>query len=160
MPFNTRVLWLATAAAAAALAIVSVLLTVWLNLQPCHLCIFQRLLFMIIAVLAAIAALTPLSVRRVAGIAVAVVAAAGTWTAAYQSWLQAQPPGSVSCIGGELGPVERLVEWLGQQSPSLFLATGFCEDEALVILGLSIVNWALLSFVATFAIALWLVRRR
>jgi len=160
MPLNNRPLWLATAAAAATLAIASVLLTVWLDLQPCHLCIFQRLLFMIIAVLAMIAALTPPLVSRIAAIAVAVGAAAGAWTAAYQTWLQAQPPGSVSCIGGELGPVERLVEWLGQLSPSLFLATGFCEDESLVILGLSIVHWALISFVATFAMALWLVRRR
>jgi disulfide bond formation protein DsbB len=75
--------------------------------------------------------------------------------ATYQSWLQAQPPGSISCVGGEPGLIERLVEWLGQQLPELFLATGFCEEAELSILGLSLANWALLSFAAFFLIALW-----
>jgi disulfide bond formation protein DsbB len=151
-----RLLWLTAAAVSAVLAIASVLLTVWLQLQPCHLCIFQRLLFMMIAVFALVAAFTPALLRRVAGVSVGLLAAAGAWTAAYQSWLQQQPPGSVSCIGGELGPIEQLVEWLGQRLPALFLATGFCEDEALVILGLSLVNWSLICFLAVLGLALWL----
>jgi disulfide bond formation protein DsbB len=88
-------------------------------------------------------------------VAVGLVAATGIGTASYQSWLQLQPVGSVACIGSELGPIERLVEWLGQQLPSLFLATGFCDDAALVIFGLSLVHWALLAFVAMFGLALW-----
>ena len=93
----------------------------------------------------------------VAGILVALAAAGGAATAAYQSWLQAQPPGSISCVGGQPGGIERLVEWLGQQVPALFLATGFCEEEELVILGLSLAHWALVCFVAVLALALWLL---
>jgi len=46
-------LWLILALAAAGLVAGSLILTVWLDLYPCHLCIFQRLLLMVIAVLLA-----------------------------------------------------------------------------------------------------------
>ncbi len=155
---SRRILWLMLATGSAALVVASLVLTAWLDLHPCHLCIFQRLLFMLIALLALGAGLSRGGLRLVAGILVALAAAGGTATAAYQSWLQAQPPGSVSCIGGQPSLIERLVEWLGQQVPALFLATGFCEEEELVILGLSLANWALVSFVAILALALWLLR--
>ena len=160
MNISNRALWFTVAAAAAGLAMSSVVLTAWLELQPCHLCIFQRLLFMLIAVFALLAALTPAVINRVLGGLVALTAAAGMVTAAYQTWLQLQPAGSVSCVGSELGPIEQLVEWLGQSVPSLFLATGFCGDEALVILGLSLVHWALISFVVMLGLALWLTLAR
>jgi disulfide bond formation protein DsbB len=160
MQFSTRTLWLGAAGAAAALAAASVVLTLWLHLQPCHLCIFQRLLFMLLGVLSLLVALFTGLARRVGAGVVALVAAAGAATAGYQSWLQLQPAGSVACVGGELGPIERLVEWLGQLLPSLFLATGFCDDEALVIFGLSLVNWALLAFVAMLGLALWTLLAR
>ncbi len=152
-----RTTWLLLAAGSGALALASIGLTQWLDLQPCHLCIFQRLLFMLIALLALGAALLPgpgLARVVMAGL-VALMAAIGTATAAYQTWLQEQPPGEVSCFGSELSPIERLVEWLGQLVPELFLATGFCEDKALVILGLSLAQWALLSFVLVLLTCLW-----
>jgi len=150
---SPRLIWLALGMTGAALAVGSLLLTTWLALQPCHLCIFQRLLFMLIAVAGLAAALTPAG--RVAGLFILPLAAAGGGAAGYQSWLQQQPADLVSCIAGEPGLIERLVEWLGQQIPALFLATGFCEDEALVILGLSLANWALLVFLATLLAAAW-----
>lgn len=83
------------------------------------------------------------------------LSALGMGVATYQSWLQAQPPGSISCVGGEQGLVERLVDWLGQRMPELFLATGFCEESELSILGLSLANWAMVSFAAFLILALW-----
>ncbi len=154
-----RAVWLATAAAAAAVALVSLVLTAWLALDPCHLCIFQRLLFMLVAALGLLAALTRGLVQRLAGGLLALAAAAGAASAAYQSWLQEQPSDSISCIGGQPGLIERLVEWLGQQVPALFLATGFCEEKELLILGLSLANWALLCFLLTLAAAWWALRR-
>jgi disulfide bond formation protein DsbB len=156
---SSRTLWLILASGSGVLAVASVLLTAWLDLQPCHLCIFQRLLFMLIGVLGLSAALATGLIRGLIGVLAALASAGGAATAAYQTWLQAQPPGSVSCIGGEMGPIERLVEWLGQQLPALFLATGFCEEEALVLLGLSLAQWSLLCFVGVLAMALWLVQR-
>lgn len=154
-----RVVWLVTAAAAAAAVLASLVLTAWLALAPCHLCIFQRLLFMLIAGLGLLAALTRGLVQGLAGGLIALAAVAGAASAGYQSWLQEQPPDSISCIGGQPGLIERLVEWLGQQAPALFLATGFCEEKELLILGLSLANWALLCFLLALVAAWWALRR-
>jgi disulfide bond formation protein DsbB len=153
---KTSYTWLAIGLGSAALAAGSLLLTDWLGLHPCHLCIFQRLLFMLMAVLGALAALT--RADRVAGSLVVLLGLGGAAAAAYQSWLQAQPPASVSCLAADPSLLERLVDWLGQQAPSLFLATGFCADNALVILGLSLANWSLVSFLTALVTASWALR--
>ncbi len=137
-------------------------LTLWLGLQPCHLCIWQRLLFMILTVLFAGAAWLW---SRPAGLWALVlslpVSTSGAAAAAYQSWLQIQPPNTLSCTAGDPGMVERLVEWLGQVAPGLFLATGSCENAELWILGLSLANWALVLQAAVFVLATWgLLSRR
>ncbi|MGQ9686663.1 MAG: disulfide bond formation protein B [Thiobacillaceae bacterium] len=152
---DPRLLWRLTALAAAGLVVASLVLTAWLDLHPCHLCIFQRLLFMKIAALALVAGFLPGRWRELAGALTLPLSGLGVGVAGYQSWLQAQPPGSISCVGGEAGLIERLVEWLGQRLPELFLATGFCEETELVLLGLSLTNWALVSFAAFLFIALW-----
>jgi disulfide bond formation protein DsbB len=154
-PLQPKHLWLTLGLAAAGLVAGSLILTAWLDLHPCHLCIFQRLLFMKLAVLGLLAYFLIGGWQRLAGALTLPLSAVGLGVATYQSWLQAQPPGSISCVGGEPGLIERLVEWLGQQLPELFLATGFCEEAELSILGLSLANWALLSFAAFFLIALW-----
>lgn len=156
---STRSLWMLIAAASAALALSSILLTEWLALQPCHLCIFQRLLYMLIVPLALIAAFTRGVAQRSSAGLVALVAGSGIATATYQIWLQAQPAGSVSCIGADMGPIERLVEWLGMHQPRLFMATGFCEDPGLIILGLSLAQWALICFLLVLGLSLWLLTR-
>lgn len=148
-------LWLALGFTAATLVAGSLILTAWLDLHPCHLCIFQRLLFMKLAALGLLAYFLTGGWVRLAGILTLLISATGLGVATYQSWLQAQPPGSISCMGGEPGLIERLVEWLGQKAPELFLATGFCEETELSILGLSLANWALLSFATFFFVALW-----
>jgi len=86
-------------------------------------------------------------------------AALGVAVAACQSWLQFQPPNTVSCVGGQPGLIERLVEWLGQQAPPLFLARGFCDEAGLVILCLSLANWALVAFAACLAVDAWVLVR-
>ncbi|MCF7977788.1 MAG: disulfide bond formation protein B [Chromatiaceae bacterium] len=152
-----RRLWLLIAGTSAALALASILLTEWLALAPCHLCIFQRLMFMLLAPLALIAAFTNGWTQRVSGTLTALAAAGGAATAGFQTWLQAQPEGSVSCLGPDMGPIEHVVEWLGRLQPTLFMATGFCEDLALVILGLSLAQWALLAFLLALGLSLWLL---
>lgn len=59
--------------------------------------------------------------------------------------------GTLSSSTGAPGIVEQWVQWLGQQSPTLFLATGFCENKELDILGLSLANWSFLAYGALLA---------
>ena len=154
MRITSRLLWWALTLGCAGLVLGSIGLTAWLNLHPCHLCIFQRLLFMILAVLGGLAAWkVHRASGRWAGMLSLPVAAGGISVATYQSWLQAQPPGTVSCSVGQPGVIELLVEWVGERLPQLFMATGFCEEAELWIFGLSLANWALVSFGTSFAVA-------
>ncbi|MGQ9686995.1 MAG: disulfide bond formation protein B [Thiobacillaceae bacterium] len=92
--------------------------------------------------------------RRLTGGLTLPLSALGAGMAGYQSWLQTQPPGNITCAGVEPEAIESLVEWLGQQVPELLLATGFCADEELVILGPSLANWAPIAFIVFFGVAL------
>ncbi|MGF1643676.1 MAG: disulfide bond formation protein B [Thiotrichales bacterium] len=152
---SRRSAWLAVGLGAAALASGSVVLTILLDLSPCHLCIFQRLLFMALAVSALLAAALSLAAGRVAGFASLLVIITGFGTAAFQTWLEMQPPGTASCVGGDPSAIERLVEWLGERMPGLFLATGFCDEPELRILGLTLANASLMAFTTFFLLALW-----
>lgn len=67
IPVAPRWIWRALGAASAGLAAASLLLTAWLDLHPCHLCIFQRLLFMLLAVLSTLAFHAGRATRLVAG---------------------------------------------------------------------------------------------
>lgn len=159
-PPSPRLLWSLLAAGCIALVVGSFVLTDWFNLHPCHLCIFQRLLFMILGVLFLLAAwLSPRAATAWPGTLSLPIAATGIAVAIYQSWLQLQPAGSISCMGGEPGLIEQVVEWLGQIQPDLFLATGFCEEAELSILGLSLANWSLVSFTAFFGASVWALLR-
>ncbi|MGF1547845.1 MAG: disulfide bond formation protein B [Thiotrichales bacterium] len=148
-----RQIWLLIALGAAALAVGSLLLTAWLDLHPCHLCIFQRLLWLALAGFATLAFVWPHAIfGRLASLIVIVT---GLGVAGYQSWLELQPPGTASCVGGQPGLIERLVEWLGEHAPTLFLATGFCDEPELSILGLTLANASLIGFTTFFVLALW-----
>lgn len=161
---SPRGFWILLAVLSAGIALFSLAVTPWFDLEPCHLCIFQRTLFLLMAPLAALAAWRAPSGWGRPGIWLAAppflgLATLGSGVAAYQSWLQWQPTTDFSCIAGPPGPIERLVEWLGQQAPTLFLAAGFCEDRELVILGLSLANWAFIAFVAALAVGGWALWR-
>ena len=152
--FSPRTLWLILAGGSAGLVIASLVLTAWQNLHPCHLCIFQRLLYMLLAGIGLAAGLLqPRPVGRWVGFFSLPLAAWGLGVASYQSWLQMQPPGSISCVGGNPSLIERWVEWLGSISPELFLATGFCEEAEMTILGLSLAQWSVLGFAACLFLA-------
>jgi protein dithiol:quinone oxidoreductase len=164
MAASPRLLWGFLAGFAALATASSFLMTDWIGLEPCHLCIFQRLLFMVLTILALGALLgggrqgTTL-IGRLFGASTLPVSATGMAVAVYQSWLQLQPPESVSCVAGSPGLIERSVEWLAQHAPALFMATGFCEDEGLSILGLSLANWAVLAFGLCLALGAWALLR-
>lgn len=153
-----RIAALGAAAFALLLVAAAVVLTEWLQLNPCPLCIFQRVLDLALAALLASAAVL-VATRAVRWLfaAALLVASAGIATAAYQSWIQFSPP-QMSCGPAAQGPIERLVAWLGEQVPLLFLATGSCESTELSILGLSLANWSLVAYVALAALIALLMR--
>jgi disulfide bond formation protein DsbB len=155
-PLTPRLVWGGVAFVGAAAVVASLALTPWLNLVPCHLCVFQRLLFMVIAVLALIA-VVPANVRGrwLPAVLTLAVAALGLAVAGYQSWLQFQPANTLSCSAGQLSRIDDLVEWLGQQVPTLFLAGGSSDETQWLVLGLSLANWAMIAFAGGLAVGGW-----
>ncbi|WP_153115326.1 disulfide bond formation protein B [Rhodocyclus tenuis] len=130
-----------------------------LRLNACHLCIFQRLLCLLLAIVALAGVLLP-SARRLLGSFAALTAAGGLATALYQSWQQYAPDPANECAFGEPTLIERLVDWFGMQWPSLFMVTGFCSSKEWVFLGLSMANWAAFLFAGLLALSLRLVLSR
>lgn len=134
-----------------------------LGLEPCSLCVLQRLGFLLIVVAAIPLAALPERRLRSSALAVAVVAAAlsGFTVAAYQVWLQAFPPAMSSCgpgIGAYLEgwPFEQGLRWV-------FDAQGDCSRSSFAIVGLSLPQWGLVAFTFLSAGALrlfWLVQQR
>ena len=130
-----------------------------LSLAPCPLCIFQRLLYMVIGLVALLGVLVPAG-RLLWSPPIAVLAAGGAAVAGYQSWMQAFPHLATECSYSDPNTIERLVDWLGMLWPSLFLATGFCASRDWEFLGLSMANWSLLVFAGIVGYAALLFVRK
>lgn len=130
------------------------------RLSPCPLCIFQRLLYLVVGVWALLGCLLPAG-RLLWGGLIAATGLGGLAVAAYQSWMQAYPHLAPECSFTNPNAIERLVDWLGMQWPSLFLATGFCTSREWELFGLSMANWSALIFagIVGYSVVLFLRRR-
>jgi disulfide bond formation protein DsbB len=127
------------------------------RLAPCPFCIFQRLLYIVIGLVALLGVVLPVGRLPWAAL-IAALAAGGTAVAGYQSWMQAFPHLVTECGYSDPTLIERLVDWLGMQWPSLFLATGFCTSREWEFLGLSMANWSFLVFLGIVGYAALLIR--
>lgn len=129
------------------------------RIAPCPLCIAQRV-FYILMILPALGGVIWPCGQRLWAAGIALCAALGGGVAAYQTWMQAFPHLAPECSYTDPNLLERLVDWLGMQWPSLFLATGFCGSRDWTFLNLSLANWSLLVFAAILILAVALIRRR
>lgn len=130
-----------------------------LRLAPCPLCIFQRLLYLVIGLVALLGVLAPAG-SLLWSLLIAALAAGGVAVAGYQTWMQAFPHLATECGYSDPNAIERLVDWLGMEWPALFLATGFCASRDWEFLGLSMANWSLLMFGGIVGYAALLLMRR
>lgn len=129
------------------------------SLAPCPLCIFQRVLYLLIGGLALIAWLAP-SWQRLWAALMGVTALVGLMVASYQSWMQAYPHLATECSYTDPNLIERFVDWLGMLHPGLFLATGFCAGRDWLFLNLSMANWSVVVFAAYLLAAVLVLRCR
>lgn len=131
-----------------------VLMAQLLNLAACPLCIVQRMLYLLLGLVAAagIALAGRPLVRRLAALLMAAVDATGLFVAGYQTWLQRFARDTKCAVDTPWW--EQLVDWAGAQVPLLFQPNGLCSDAAWKFLGLSIAEWSLLAFATLLAIAL------
>ena len=131
------------------------------GLEPCPLCMVQRLFFYLLIATFVVAALhAPGRVGAWIYTAFVVLfAAGGAATAGRQVWLQHLPADKVPQCGPDLFfmlenmPLSRTLQKLVQGS-------GECAKVDWTFLGLSIAEWSLLWFIALAVYALWLAARR
>jgi len=157
---SARQTLLAIGLLAFALALGGAVLAHFLGLAACPLCIVQRMLYLLLALLAGGALLARywIVVRRILAAAMSATAASGVFVAAYQVWLQRFAPPNTTC-GGDLPWWESFVYWAGERVPLLFQASGLCSDPAWKFLGLSLAEWSLAMFALLTLAALHAVRR-
>jgi len=127
-----------------------------LHLEPCPLCILQRVAVMAVGALFLLAFLHDPGDRgaRVYGTLIDLVALAGILVAARQIWIIAQPPGSVAECGASLDymmDVLPLHEVLGK----VLSGSGECAKVDWTFLGLNMPTWVLMALLAVGLWGLW-----
>ena len=128
----------------------------YLGLEPCYLCITQRVFIIAVGVICGIAALhNPQSIigRRSYGGLTLIVAMAGGFFSGKQLWLQSLPEDKVPACGP---PVDYLFEaFSASDAISMLLrGDGNCAEIQWQLLGLSMPGWVLVSFIALAGIGL------
>jgi protein dithiol:quinone oxidoreductase len=133
-----------------------------LFIDPCPLCVLQRVAFIALGIVFAIGALhgpTSARGRRIYGVLASIPAMVGVGIAGWHVWLQMQPPQAMaSCGMGWEGMVQTLP--LHQAVMRAFTGTGDCAEVDWVFLGLSMPTWTLFWFVGLAFGALWAGLRR
>ena len=129
------------------------------QLDPCYLCNFQRLLYIVIALLSLCACLSDRWPRFWA-LMTGLTALWGVVSAAQQSWMQYVPDEVSECGFSDPTVVETIINYLSVKWPAMFMVTELCTVKDWVFLGLSLANWSLLCFLALAVVAFRLVFRR
>ena len=119
----------------------------YLQLEPCPLCIMQRVVVITIAAVLLVATLHNPRGRgvRIYGILVMLVAATGAAIAGRHIWLQNLPPDQVP----ECGPgLDYILEVFppGEALQMVLQGSGECAEVLWRFLGLSIPGWTLVAF--------------
>ena len=115
------------------------------GMEPCPWCVLQRVLFLLIGVLAllGLAARAPLAARLSGGL-VLVVAAIGFAASMWQHFVASRAESCNLTLADKLMNGSHLNEWL----PDVFEARASCADAAVNLLGVPYDFWAAAIFIA------------
>ena len=128
------------------------------GLVPCPMCIVQRYVMVLMAMVALLGAgLSGRKTTLIAGSALVLLAGGGAYVAARQTWLQWYPPEVVSCGRDFYGMIETFP--LQRAIPMIFKGGGDCSAVDWTFLGGSIANWSFVAFVGLGLLALATVVR-
>ena len=131
----------------------------WLwQLEPCSLCIVQRLFFLL-ASLGALGALFSLRLAQLAGATVTFVsAAAGAGFALRHVWLQNLPADRIPVCGPGLAYMIEVMPWTEVLS-AVIKGDGHCAETVWRFLGLTIPGWSLLWFIVIAGLSFYVIFR-
>ena len=117
-----------------------------LGLEPCPLCIFQRVAVISIGALFLIAAVHDPSLRgaRVYGSLIVVAVIVGLAISGRHIWIQAQPPGTVAACGADLNYLLEIMP-VTEVITKVLTGSGECGKVDWRLLGLSMPWWVAIS---------------
>lgn len=120
-----------------------------LGLEPCPLCIFQRVAVISVGVLFLVAALHAPGAKgaRVYGVLQLIAVLAGIAISSRHIWIQAQPPGTVAACGADLNYLLDIMP-VTDVITKVLTGSGECGRVDWRLLGLSMPWWVLFSLVA------------
>ncbi|MGR9090486.1 MAG: disulfide bond formation protein B [Gammaproteobacteria bacterium] len=161
MNLTPRLFFSALAATCLGLLAYGYYLQFFQNLEPCPMCIFQRLCFMAVVLTAIVGALHGPKGRGLFGYltAIGVFSVIGAGIAARQSWLQHLPPELVPECGPDLEFMLEMYPLLETVERAL-KGTGDCAEVSWRFLSLSIAEWSLVCFTTILFAAAWLAWRQ
>lgn len=127
------------------------------NLDPCPLCIFQRIAFLVMGAFFLLTALhNPAQTgRKVYGVLHFVTAMVGIGIAVRHIWIQANPEKVMAECGAgfdyifETFPLKKALDLV-------FKGTGECSSIDWTMLGMTIPQWSLIAFIGLAIYAAWL----
>jgi disulfide bond formation protein DsbB len=124
------------------------------DMQPCPWCVLQRLIYIVVGVLALVAAALPGLVRRL----FIVLALLGTLCGlASALWQQLHAVNEASCA---MTLADRIMTRLQLDAlvPQLFTAYASCADAAVSVLGVPFAVWSCLLYVILGLLLVWTLR--
>lgn len=161
LPDHRTLNLLMAAACAGLIAIAIFYFQNYLGLEPCYLCITQRVFVIAVGVICLVAALhNPAATGRKVYAALAALAAfIGSFFSIKQLWLQNLPEDKVPACGP---PVDYLFDaFSASEAISMLLrGDGNCAEVQWQLLGLSMPGWVLVSFIGFAGVAVFQLLRR
>ncbi|UZE96422.1 disulfide bond formation protein B [Alkalimarinus alittae] len=134
------------------------------GLEPCPLCMSQRIVVITIGILALISAIhNPAKIgTKVYGALLVVVAAIGAALSTRQLWLQSLPEDEIPACGPGLSYIVDNMEYFPLQEvlTMMLSGTGDCAEVQWVFLGLSIPGWTLIVFISIALLGLFQLFRK
>lgn len=131
-----------------------------LGLEPCPLCVFQRIAVIACGVVFAVAAIH--DPGRVGAIVYSVLgfvlAAAGAAVSMRHVWLQSLPPSDVPACGPGLNYMLETLPF-SEVLSKVFLGSGECATADWMLLGLSMPAWLLVFFITMMVASIALIDR-
>jgi disulfide bond formation protein DsbB len=126
-----------------------------IKLEPCPLCIIQRFLFIILALLFFFGMfLKPQKKHKVYYFFIFFISAIGAVIAARHVWITTLPPDQVPSCGASLHYMLEVLP-VNQAIQMIFQGTGNCAKVTWRFLSLSIPEWSLIFFILLAGIGLW-----
>lgn len=161
LPDNRTINFLMAGACAALIAIAIFYFQNYLGLEPCYLCITQRVFVIAVGVIFLVSALHNPHVQgqKIYMSLIVATATVGSYFSIKQLWLQNLPESKVPACGP---PVDYLFDaFSASEAISMLLrGDGNCAEVQWQLLGLSMPGWVLLSFIGFAGVAVFQLLRR